>query len=57
MTASFFVFETALLTFWRIAFPGTLMIICGWLPVIIGRLLKDRDSIVPQGKIEWKTLK
>jgi len=44
MTTSFFVFETLLLDFWRIAFPGTLMIICGWLPVIAGKLVKDRDS-------------
>lgn len=57
MTASFFVFETALLTFWRMAFPGTLMIICGWLPVMIGSLLKDRYSRVQQGKIRWKTLR
>jgi hypothetical protein len=42
MTASFFVFETLLLTFWRTAFPGTLMIICGWLPVMAAKLLKDR---------------
>jgi hypothetical protein len=46
MTGSFFVFETALLTFWKMAFPGTLMIVCGWLPVMIGRLMKDRHSRV-----------
>lgn len=44
MTVSFFVFETLLITFWKIAFPGTLMIICGWLPLAIGKLLKDRYS-------------
>lgn len=44
MVASFFVFETLLLTFWRTGFPGTLMIICGWLPIVAGKLLKDRYS-------------
>jgi len=44
MVASFFVFETLLLTFWRMGFPGTLMIICGWLPIVAGKLLKDRYS-------------
>jgi hypothetical protein len=42
MTASFFLFEMFLLTFWKIGFPGTLMIICGWLPPIAVKMLKDR---------------
>jgi hypothetical protein len=40
MTISFFIFETFMLTYKWTAFPGTLMIICGWLPVIILRNLK-----------------
>lgn len=35
MTASFFVFEMAILNYGLKAFPGTLMIICGWLPLVI----------------------
>jgi hypothetical protein len=42
MTISFFIFEMFLLTFWKIGFPGTLMIICGWLPPVAGKMLKDR---------------
>ena len=37
MTVSFFVFEAYLLTYELRAFPGTLMIICGWLPLVIGK--------------------
>jgi hypothetical protein len=33
MAISFFIYETYLLNFEVQAFPGTLMIICGWLPV------------------------
>jgi hypothetical protein len=39
---SFFIFETLLLSFEIGAFPGTVMIIIGWLSVIIGKILKDR---------------
>jgi len=35
MTLSFFVFEVFLLNYWRGAFPGTLMIICGWAPLVV----------------------
>lgn len=42
MATSFFVWETFQLTFWKVGFPGTVMIICGWLPVAIGMFLKDR---------------
>lgn len=34
MSISFFIFETLILNFGLRAFPGTLMIICGWLPLI-----------------------
>jgi len=46
MTASFFLFETFLLTFWKIGFPGTLMIICGWLPPVAVKWMKDRTRKV-----------
>ncbi|MEM3565343.1 MAG: hypothetical protein QXK18_00505 [Candidatus Bathyarchaeia archaeon] len=38
MATSFFIFEAVILNFNLRAFPGTLMIICGWLPLL---LLKD----------------
>jgi len=37
MAASFFIFETFMLNYKWSAFPGTLMIICGWLPIVIGK--------------------
>jgi hypothetical protein len=46
MTASFFIFEMFLLTFWKIGFPGTLMIICGWLPPVAVKMVKDRSCRV-----------
>jgi presenilin-like A22 family membrane protease len=39
MTVSFFIFEVALLNYWRIPFAGTLMIICGWAPLVIWKQL------------------
>lgn len=44
MTVSFFIFETFLLDFWRVAFPGTVMIISGWLPVVVGKFVKNKYS-------------
>jgi MFS family permease len=49
MTLSFFIFEAGLLTYLittnqRTAFPGTLMIICGWLAVIAGKEISVRLS-------------
>ncbi|MEM3458507.1 MAG: hypothetical protein QXN36_02630 [Candidatus Bathyarchaeia archaeon] len=44
MCISFFIFETILLNYELKAFPGTLMIICGWLPLVILKVI-------------WKTLK
>jgi len=35
MTASFFIFEVLLLNYKLRAFPGTLMIIIGWLPILV----------------------
>jgi hypothetical protein len=41
MTISFFIFEAFILTFRIGAFPGTLMIICGWLPVVLVPTLRN----------------
>jgi hypothetical protein len=38
MTISFFVFETLMLNYGLRAFPGTLMIICGWLPLVLWKM-------------------
>jgi len=40
MSASFFVFEALLLTYRPGPFPGTVMIICGWLPLMLWKGLK-----------------
>jgi hypothetical protein len=47
MTLSFSIFEAINLTYWKIPFPGTLMIICGWLPPATFRIIKDRKNINP----------
>ena len=41
MSASFFTFEAFLLTYRPGPFPGTLMIICGWLPLMLWKRLKS----------------
>lgn len=41
MSASFFTFEAFLLTYRPGPFPGTLMIICGWLPLVLWKKLKS----------------
>jgi hypothetical protein len=48
MTVSFFIFELALLNYWQIPFPGTLMIISGWAPLVTWKQLTMRKSHVPQ---------
>jgi hypothetical protein len=40
MTVSFFVFEAFTLTYGIKAFPGTLMIVCGWAPLVVYKSLK-----------------
>ncbi len=40
MTVSFFVFEAFILSYRLGVFPGTLMIICGWLPLVLWKKLK-----------------
>jgi len=42
MCISFFIFETFILNFELRAFPGTLMIICGWVPIILWNYIKNR---------------
>ena len=44
MTVSFFAFEAFMLTFNVWAFPGTLMIICGWIPLILYKWLRNRKT-------------
>ena len=44
MGLSFFVFEAALLTYGPTAFPGTVMIICGWLPLILWKKLERQHN-------------
>jgi len=39
---SFFIFETIMLNYRITAFPGTLMIICGWLPLVLLKGLSDK---------------
>ena len=44
MTVSFFIFETVMLNYEIMALPGTLMIVCGWLPVAIWKTLKHKTN-------------
>jgi len=44
MSVSFAIFETFLLNYRWGAFPGTLMIICGWLPVVAWKLFAERKT-------------
>jgi hypothetical protein len=44
MTLSFSIFEAYLLTFRIGAFPGTLMIICGWVPFVVFQTLRNRSK-------------
>ena len=44
MAVSFFVFEVFLLNYIHGAFPGTLMIICGWAPLVILKEFLGRRS-------------
>ena len=54
MAVSFFIFETALLSYWRISFPGTVMIICGWLPIAAAKVLKDHISKTNRERLDGK---
>lgn len=44
MSISFFVFETFMLNYELRAFPGTLMIICGWIPLLLWKKLTVKNS-------------
>ncbi len=48
MIISFFIFETALLSFWRIPFPGTVMIIIGWIPIVFWKMLRNKTTNAPK---------
>ncbi|NWG10544.1 hypothetical protein HXY33_02155 [Candidatus Bathyarchaeota archaeon] len=54
MSASFFIFEAFLLTYELRAFPGTVMIICGWIPLILWKKLghEEKDSFSSRFKKE-----
>ena len=43
ISASFFVFETLLLNYQIKFFPGTLMILCGWLPLVVIKQLRGKS--------------
>lgn len=51
MAASFFIFEAFILNLKLQAFPGTLMIICGWLFVMLFKLLKGGKAAAPKTEI------
>jgi len=40
MSVSFFIFQVMMFNWELIAFPGTLMIICGWLTLMLFKILK-----------------
>jgi hypothetical protein len=43
IAVSFFIFEAWILSYQQAAFPGTLIIMTGWLPVILLGMLKNRN--------------
>jgi hypothetical protein len=45
MTLSFSIFEAIILTLGIGAFPGTVMIICGWVPFVLFQTLRNRRKI------------
>ena len=44
ITLSFFAFEVFILNYGLPAFPGTLMILCGWLPFVFWKWLKSKAN-------------
>ncbi len=50
MTVSFFIFEALILTYQIRAFPGTLMIICGWVPLVLFKELQKRSKLFQESK-------
>ncbi len=45
MSVSFFIFETMMLNSNVMALPGTLMIICGWLPMLVSKMISERITV------------
>jgi hypothetical protein len=50
MTVSFFVFEALILNYQIKAFPGTLMIICGWVPVVVFKELQKEPKVFQESR-------
>jgi hypothetical protein len=50
MTVSFFIFEVLMLTYQISALPGTLMIICGWVPLVLFKELQKRPRLFQASK-------
>ena len=50
MALSFFIFEAFLLTLNVSFFPGTLMIICGWIPLVLIKSLRGRRAASQESK-------
>jgi hypothetical protein len=48
MTVSFFIFVVLLLNYLQRPFPGTLMIICGWAPLVIWKELTAKKSLLSE---------
>jgi hypothetical protein len=46
MAVSFSIFEVLMLNYRILAFPGTLMIVCGWLPLVLWKTLKHKKIIL-----------
>ena len=45
MAISFFIFDIFWMNYWRIPFAGTLIIICGWAPLVIWKQLTRRSRV------------
>ena len=45
MAISFFIFDIFWMNYWRIPFAGTLIIICGWAPLVIWKQLTRKSRV------------
>jgi hypothetical protein len=50
MTVSFFIFEALILNYQIKAFPGTLMIICGWVPIVVFKELQKEPKVFQESR-------
>jgi len=50
MTVSFFIFEALILNYQIKAFPGTLMIICGWVPMVVFKELQKNPKLFQESR-------